>query len=168
MLLPPSLGELLTVDHPARFVAEVVDGLDVAEVGIRAQATVEGAPAYHPKMLLGAWLYGFMAHVRSSRKIELACRETIPFMWLTVMQRPDHVTLWRFYKQNRKVMRSLLKQTVSLASDLTPSPPPRSGHGTAGELKPGDGSVGSLPRAVGGWHWRGGPAVTAAAPSPAT
>jgi transposase len=117
-LLPPSLGELLTPDHPVRFVAEFVDMLELKQVGIEAEPAVEGAPSYHPKLLLGVWLYGFMVRVRSSRKLEQACRENIAFMWLTGLQRPDHVTLWRFYKANRQAVRNLLKQTVRLASEV--------------------------------------------------
>lgn len=117
-LLPPSLGELLSSDHPVRFVAEFVDMLELAQLGIEAEPAIEGAPSYHPKLLLSAWLYGFMVRVRTSRKLEQACVENIAFMWLTGLQRPDHVTLWRFYKSNRKAVRSLLKQTVSLASEV--------------------------------------------------
>ncbi len=114
-LLPPSLGELVPGDHPVRFVAEFVDGLDLKQLGIQAEPAIEGAPGYQPRPLLGAWVYGFMARVRSSRKLEQACCENIPFMWLTARQRPDHVTLWRFYKANRHAIRGLLKQTVQLA-----------------------------------------------------
>jgi transposase len=117
-LLPPSLSELVPSDHPVRFVAEMVDLLDLGEAGIQTEAAMEGAPSYHPKALLATWLYGFMSHVRSSRKLERACCENIPFMWLTGMQRPDHVTLWRFYKRNRPTMRKLLRQTVRLATEV--------------------------------------------------
>lgn len=114
-LLPPSLSELIPEDHPARFVLEFVSQLAWGELGIAAEPPVEGAPAYAPEILLLAWLYGFMVRVRSSRKLERACRENVVFMWLTGLQRPDHSTLSRFYQRNRQAMRPLLKQTVQLA-----------------------------------------------------
>ena len=82
-LLPPSLGELIPDDHPVRFVAEFVDSLDWAQIGIRNRAEPYGAPAYAPALLLAAWLYGFMTRTRSTRQIERACREHVPMMWLT-------------------------------------------------------------------------------------
>ncbi len=120
-LLPPTLNDLLPDDHPARFVAAFVDGLDtatLAEMAIDRDGGVLGAPAYHPDALLGVWLYGFMTSLRSSRKLEAACRDQIPFLWLTGWQHPDHNTLWRFYRTHRLSMRRLLKQTIVTAVDV--------------------------------------------------
>ena len=117
-LLPPSLDELLPLDHPARFVAEFVDGLDRegwAELGVETEGDPLGAPAYHPRALLCVWLYGFMNGLRSCRKLEAACRDQIPYLWLTGWQHPDHNTLWRFYKAHRQAMRELFKRTVRTA-----------------------------------------------------
>ncbi len=114
-LLPPTLEELLPPDHPARFVAEFVESLDFGELGISLSGEAYGAPAYHPMALLSVWVYGFMSGVRSSRKLEAACRDQIPYLYLTAMQQPDHNTLWRFYKDNRASMRALLKRTVRTA-----------------------------------------------------
>ena len=61
------------------------------------------------------WVYGFMTGVRSSRKLEGACREQIPYLWLTGCQQADHVTLWRFYKAHRQGMRKLFERTVRTA-----------------------------------------------------
>ena len=117
-LLPPSLDELLPLDHPARFVAEFVDGLDRegwAEMGVEIEGDPLGAPAYHPRAVLCVWLYGFMTGLRSCRKLEVACRDQIPYLWLTGWQHPDHNTLWRFYKAHRQAMRELFKRTVRTA-----------------------------------------------------
>ena len=117
-MLPPTLDELLALDHPARFVAEFVDALDRdawAELGVEIEGEVLGAPAYHPRALLSVWLYGFMTGVRSSRKLEAACRDQIPYLWLTGWQHPDHNTLWRFYKGHRQAMRKLFERTVRTA-----------------------------------------------------
>ena len=120
-LLPPTLGELIPADHPARFIAEFVDSLG-RETWIQLEVSLEGevlgSPAYHPRALLSVWLYGFMAGVRSSRKLEAACRDQVPYLWLTGWQYPDHNTLWRFYQSHRQAMRKLLKYTVATAVEL--------------------------------------------------
>lgn len=120
-LLPPTLDDLLTDGHPARFVAAFVDGLtqaEWAELGVNMEGEALGAPAYHPRALLCVWLYGFMTGVRSSRKLEGACRDQIPYLWLSGWQHPDHNTLWRFYQAHRPHLRSLLRQTVRTAVRL--------------------------------------------------
>ena len=117
-MLPPRLDELLPLDHPARLVAEFVDVLDRgawAELGVAIESDSLGASAYHPRALLSVWLYGFMTGVRSCRKLEAACRDQIPYLWLTGWQHPDHNTLWRFYKGHRQAMRKLFEQTVRTA-----------------------------------------------------
>ena len=117
-LLPPTLEDLVCDDHPARFAAAFVDGLDAEaweELGIDLEGEPLGAGSYHPRALLSIWIYGFMRGVRSSRKLEEACREQVCYMWLAGMQRPDHNTLWRFYNAHRDGMRSLLRRTVRTA-----------------------------------------------------
>ena len=117
-LLPPSLDEMIPADHSARFVAAFVDGLDTEawdELEIDLAGDPMGAGAYHPRALLSIWIYGFMTGVRSCRKLEAACRDQIPYMWLAGMQRPDHNTLWRFYNAHRDRMRALMRRTVRTA-----------------------------------------------------
>ena len=109
-LLPPTLDELVPADHPVRFVAAFVDGLDAAaweELGVDLQGDPRGAGAYHPRALLSVWVYGFMTGVRSSRKLEAACTDQVPYLWLVGRQQPDHNTLWRFYTAHRDRMRTL-------------------------------------------------------------
>lgn len=117
-LMPPSLGDLVPEDHPSRFVAAFVDSLDAEaweELGVDLKGEIRGAGAYHPRALLSIWIYGFMTGVRSCRKLEAACGEQVPYMWLAGMQRPDHNTLWRFYTAHRDRMRGLLRRTVRTA-----------------------------------------------------
>ncbi len=120
-LLPPTLDELIPTDHPASFVAMIVDSLDAAtwqKLEIRLEGDPLGAPSYHPRAMLSVWLYGFMTNTRTSRKLEAACRDQIPYLWLTGWQNPDHNSLWRFYKAHRDEMRHLFKMTVRTALKL--------------------------------------------------
>src|ERR1700730_2487882 len=116
--LPASLDELLPAGHPVRFVAQYVDGFteeDWQQLGISWEEGGQGSHGYHPRVLVGAWLWGFMSGVRSSRRLEDACREQISYLWLTGRRCPDHNTLWRFYRAHRGGMRYLLTDTVRMA-----------------------------------------------------
>ena len=120
-LLPPSVDELIGADHPARFVGALVDALDHAAwaaLEVVPEGDPLGAPSYAPSVLVSVWLYGFLTGVRSSRKLEEACRERLPFLWLTSWQFPDHNTLWRFYQAHRQPMRRLFKRSVQTAVKL--------------------------------------------------
>lgn len=116
--LPASLDTLLPADHPVRFVAAYLDSLDASDwtqLGISLQPTEKGASRYHPQILLGLWVWGFMQGIRSARKLEVAAQELLSYRWLAGQQTPDHNTLWRFYQAHRAGMRYLLTHSVRLA-----------------------------------------------------
>ena len=53
---------------------------------INLEGDALGAPSYHPRLMMAAWLYGFMVGVRTNRGLENACKDRIPFLWLTGLQ----------------------------------------------------------------------------------
>jgi transposase len=96
----------------------MLDALTAAEwreMGIEPEGATEGGPAYAPQALAAIWVYGFMSRVRSCRRLEVACQEQVPLMWLSGLQRPDHNTLWRFYQAHRTGMRGLFRRTIQVA-----------------------------------------------------
>ena len=95
--LPPSIEDWVDASHPARFIRDLVDELDLAVFGIeQPDSHSAGGEVFSPKLPLKVWLYGFFIRVRSSRKLERACRENMGMIWLCGMQAPDHNTIWRF------------------------------------------------------------------------
>lgn len=114
-LLPPALEEWVPQDHPARFLREFVAALDLEELGFAQPACTDGRPPYAPSLLLKIWLYGYVQRIRSTRKLEAACREHLSLLWLTGMIQPDHNSLWRFWRANQEAMRAVFKQTVQVA-----------------------------------------------------
>jgi len=120
LLLPPSVDEWVPADHPARFVRDFIDALDLAELGFKVPEGLEGRPAYAADLLVKVWVYGYFNKVRSSRALERACYDWIALVWLTGNHAPDHNTLWRFWRENRGALRELFKKSVQVAvkSDL--------------------------------------------------
>ena len=114
-LFPPALEDWVAADHPARFLREFVEQLDLPALGFAMPVAVEGRPPYAPGLLLKIWLYGYFHRIRSTRKLETACREHLSLLWLTGMIQPDHNSLWRFWRDNKKALRQIFKQSVRLA-----------------------------------------------------
>jgi transposase len=109
------LEDWVPADHPARFLREFVDQLDLAALGFVLPSATEGRPPYAPSLLLKIWLYGYFHRIRSTRKLEVACREHLSLVWLTGLIHPDHNSLWRFWRDHRQALRELFKQTVQVA-----------------------------------------------------
>ena len=76
-LLPPSVDEWLPERHLARFVVEVIDGLDLR--AMCGDYRGSGSASYHPSMLLGLLVYGYATGVFSSRKLEQATYDSVAF-----------------------------------------------------------------------------------------
>jgi transposase len=114
-LFPPALEDWVPADHPARFIREFVEQLDLAALGFAVPTAVEGRPPYAPSLLLKIWLYGYFHRIRSTRKLEVACCEHLSLLWLSGLKQPDHNSLWRFWRDNKKALRQIFKQTVQVA-----------------------------------------------------
>ena len=56
-LLPPSVDEGLPKKHLARFVVEVIEGLDTSAMSSAYRGS--GSASYHPRLLLGILIYGY-------------------------------------------------------------------------------------------------------------
>lgn len=101
VLFPESLDEYIREDNPVRFIDAFVGGLDLRELGFeRAVAKETGRPPYHPGDLLKLYLYGYVNHVRSSRKLEREAARNVEVMWLLRKLTPDFKTIADFRRDN--------------------------------------------------------------------
>jgi transposase len=120
-ILPPAVEQWVGADDPARFIRAFVDSLDLQEIAgeewARARKDPEGRPHYAFDLLLKVWLYGYLYNIRSSRKLERACRQMMPLIWLSGMYEPDHNTLWRFWARYRGALKKVFVQSVRVAME---------------------------------------------------
>lgn len=116
MLLPPSLEELIDEKHPVRVVNQVVDRIDLEPLLKKFKGG--GTSSYHPKMLLKVLVFSYLNNIYSSRRMEALVKESIPFMWLAGMNKPDHNTINRFRSDKLKdVLKQVFKQIVLLLAE---------------------------------------------------
>jgi len=111
-----TIRDVLPPDHLARFITRVVLMLDLS--AIYAEYSDEGGEAYAPEVLLGLLFYGYATGVFSSRKIEKATYESIPFRFLAGGWHPDHDTIANFRKTFLPEIAELFAQVLVIAHEL--------------------------------------------------
>jgi len=115
LLLPASLQDWLPEGHLARFVAEVVETLDLSAIYVKYEAgDGRGLAAYDPRMMVRLLIYGYCRGVASSRRIERATHEDVGFRYLAADQHPDHTTLADFRKEHLAELAQLFVQVLKL------------------------------------------------------
>jgi transposase len=115
-LLPPSVDDWLPQDHLARFIVEVIDGLD-----LRAMESAyggRGSAAYHPALLLSLLVYGYATGVFSSRKIERATYDSVAFRFIAAGAHPDHDTLATFRRRFLDELAGVFVQVLEMAHEM--------------------------------------------------
>ena len=115
-LLPPSIDEWLPERHLARFVVEVIDGLDLRAMSKSYRGT--GSASYHPAPLLGLLVYGYATGVFSSRKLERASYDSVAFRFIAANDHPDHDTIATFRRRFLKEIEALFVQVLLLAREM--------------------------------------------------
>jgi len=115
LLLPPSLHDWLPVKHLARFVADVVETLDLSALySSYDEKDGRGQAAYHPAMMVRVLLYGYCIGVASSRQIERKTYEDVAFRYLSADEHPDYSTLSEFRKRHLNARAGLFTQALQL------------------------------------------------------
>jgi len=116
-LFAPTLDDSLVPDHPVRLFDEVVNRLDFSDWE-SMYVRVAGQPPIHPRLLAKAILYGLSLGIRSSRKLEDACRNRLDFIWLMEGRTPDHSTFCGFRTQFGPQLKSLFRKIGRIGIEM--------------------------------------------------
>jgi transposase len=111
-----TIDDCLSANHLARFIVAIVEMLDLSDF-YAYYAAVGGEPI-DPQVLLRLLLYGYATGVFSSRKIELATYEVIPFRFIAGGLHPDHSTIAWFRKQFLTEIKGVFAQVLLIAHEM--------------------------------------------------
>jgi transposase len=116
LALQITLRDVLPPDHLARFIVDIIAQLDLQS--IYKKYSDQGAPPYAPEVLLALLFYGYATGVFSSRKLEDATYEIIPFRFIAGDMHPDHATIAHFRRQNLTELKELFVQILLIAQTM--------------------------------------------------
>ena len=120
MFFPPSIDEYVSDDNHVRAIEDYVELLNVVTLGFSKASLVstDGQPAYHPKLLLKIYIYGYLNKIRSSRKLENEIKRNVEMMWLCGGLKPSYKTISDFRKENAKPLKKVFREFVLLCKEL--------------------------------------------------
>ena len=110
------MDEWLPKRHLARFIVEVIAGLDLRSMSGSYRGS--GSASYHLEVLLGLLVYGYATGVFSSRKLERASMNSVAFRFIAANDHPDHDTIATFRRRFLPQIESLFVQVLVLAREM--------------------------------------------------
>jgi transposase len=114
LILPTDMREWLPEGHLANFILDVVAGLDLSAIINTYDASRGGQPPLDPRLMVGLLLYGYCVGTTSSRKIERATYDSVPFRVIAADQHPDHDTIAEFRRRHLAALAELFVQVLRL------------------------------------------------------
>ena len=114
LLFPPDMSQWLPEGHLVYFIRDLVSQLDLDAVYKGYDGSKGGHPPYHPEMMVSLLIYAYCVGLPSSRKIEQATYENVPFRVLTADQHPDHDTIATFRRRHLGSLAGLFVQVLRL------------------------------------------------------
>ena len=115
LLLPPDMRQWLPEGHLALFLLDVVNQLDLTAIlDVYEQGDGRGQPPYHPVMMVTLLLYAYCTGKPSSRRIERATHEEVPYRVLAGDQHPDHDSIAAFRQRHLRALARLFVQVLQL------------------------------------------------------
>lgn len=115
-LMPPTIDEWIPENHLARFVVEIVEQLNLHQ--FEGSYRGSGSEAYHPSIMLALLFYGYSTGIFSSRKLEQATYDSVPFRYISQGAHPDHDTISTFRKRFLKEIEDIFKQILLISHQM--------------------------------------------------
>jgi transposase len=112
---PISIQECLPEGHLARYIVEIVESLDLS--ALEQCYAGRGHAAYLPSLLLALLIYAYATGTFSTRKIERATYESIPFRYIACNLHPDHDTLATFRQRFKQEFEEIFAQVLRVARE---------------------------------------------------
>lgn len=116
ILLPDTLDDYAGRDNEVRAIDAFIDSLDISLMGFKADPAKEGRPGYDPRDMLKLYMYGYLNHIRSSRRLQKEASRNVGLMWLLKKVVPDFRCIADFRKDNAKATKEVSKAFVELCN----------------------------------------------------
>jgi len=118
ILFPESIDEYVSDNNSIRIIDEYIEQLDLKRLGFkRAVNPSLGRPPYHPKDMLKLYLYGYLNHIRSSRRLEQEAIRNLEVIWLLRKLKPDFKTIADFRKDNKQTLKKVFRDFTRLCDE---------------------------------------------------
>jgi transposase len=115
--VPLEIDKLIPACHLVRIVNDCIEKLDMS--CFEEYYSNFGCPAFHPKMMIKVWIYGYCERIYTSRRLCKALRENINFIWLSGNQHPCFKTLCDFRSNKMESMvDSVFKEVLLMLVEL--------------------------------------------------